>query len=307
MALAVCGAATISFSAILVRAANVSPSTAAIFRCAYALPVLGLLAYLERSHTRDQHVRRRPWLAAAAGIFLATDLISWHHAIADVGAGLATVLGNAQVAVVPFAAWCLYRERLSRRVLVMLPVAILGVVLVSGVIGGHAYGSHPATGAAFGAVTALTYTIFLLLLRAGSGPAATIEPLLIATAIGTVAATLIGAIVGDAQFVPTWPAHAWLALLALTSQVLGWVLITYALPRLPAATTSIILTVQPVGSLIFAALIFGEDPGVVQLVGAALILVTLTTMSLRSRSPASAAPRRASRGHSAARHRARGR
>ena len=41
---AVAGALTIAFSAILVRLADVAPSTAAIFRCAYALPVLGLLA-----------------------------------------------------------------------------------------------------------------------------------------------------------------------------------------------------------------------------------------------------------------------
>ena len=44
---AVAGALTIAFSAILVKLAEVSPSTAAIFRCAYALPVLGALALWE--------------------------------------------------------------------------------------------------------------------------------------------------------------------------------------------------------------------------------------------------------------------
>ena len=44
-AMAVAGALTIAFSAILVKQAGVSPSTAAIFRCAYALPVLGVLAW----------------------------------------------------------------------------------------------------------------------------------------------------------------------------------------------------------------------------------------------------------------------
>ena len=40
---AVLGALVIAFSAILVRLAEVSPATAAFFRCAYALPLLGLL------------------------------------------------------------------------------------------------------------------------------------------------------------------------------------------------------------------------------------------------------------------------
>ena len=41
------GAIAIAFSSILVRLSHASPSTAAIFRCAYALPVLGLLAWRE--------------------------------------------------------------------------------------------------------------------------------------------------------------------------------------------------------------------------------------------------------------------
>ena len=49
-------------------------------------------------------------------------------------------------------------------------------------------------------------------------------------------------------------------MLALTSQVLGWLLITSSLPRLPAALTSLLLTIQPVGSVALAALILGESP-----------------------------------------------
>ena len=43
---ALLGAVTIAFSSILVKLSHASPSTAAIFRCVYALPVLGLLAAL---------------------------------------------------------------------------------------------------------------------------------------------------------------------------------------------------------------------------------------------------------------------
>ena len=51
------------------------------------------------------------------------------------------------------------------------------------------------------------------------------------------------------DLVPAWPSAGWLVLLALTSQVLGWLLITVSLPRLPAAMTSMILTIQPIGSV----------------------------------------------------------
>ena len=72
-------------------------------------------------------------------------------------------------------------------------------------------------------------------------------PLLDATAASAVVSAVAGALLGDVDLVPSWPSHAWLALLALTSQVLGWLLISVSLPRLPAALTSVLLLVQPVG------------------------------------------------------------
>ena len=44
-------------------------------------------------------------------MLFSADLILWHHSIADVGAGLATVLGNLQVVLVAFAAWAVLGER----------------------------------------------------------------------------------------------------------------------------------------------------------------------------------------------------
>jgi len=101
--MAVLGALAIAFSAILVRLAEQPPSTSAFFRCLYALPVLGLLAWRENRRLGPRPARSRR-LAWAAGLLFAADLIFWHHTIENVGAGLGTVLGNLQVAMVPFVA-----------------------------------------------------------------------------------------------------------------------------------------------------------------------------------------------------------
>jgi drug/metabolite transporter (DMT)-like permease len=50
-------------------------------------------------------------------------------------------------------------------------------------------------------------------------------------------------------------------------------LISRSLPRLPAAITSVILLLQPVGAMALASAALGERPSVEQLAGAALILV----------------------------------
>jgi drug/metabolite transporter (DMT)-like permease len=282
-AVAVAGALTIAFSAILVKLADVEPATAAIFRCAYALPVLGVLAWYEDRRHGPRPLRERR-LAIPAGIFFAADLIFWHHAIADVGAGLATVLGNTQVVVVPFVAWLLLNERVEARLLAALPLVCSGVVLISGVLETGAYGDHPVRGVVYGLLTGLSYAGFILVLRqAGSDLRRPAGPLFDATAVAAVAAVIAGVAVGEADLVPSWPAHGWLILLALTSQVLGWLLISVSLPRLPAALTSVTLTIQPVGSVLLGVILLGENPTALQLAGVALILAGLLAIARRSR------------------------
>ena len=227
-------------------------------------------------------------------MFFAVDLILWHHSIADVGAGLATVLANIQVVLVPLVAWFVLAERPGRRVLAALPVALLGVVLISGALEHGAYGRNPTRGAIYGLGAGVAYVGFLLLLRHGGAdlrrPAG---PLFDATATAAVVCVIAGLLIGDADLAPDWPGAGWLVTLALTSQVLGWLLITISLPRLPAALTSLLLTVQPIGSVALAALIFSESPDGWQLFGVALVLLALI-IATRSQAIAGASGRRAS-------------
>jgi drug/metabolite transporter (DMT)-like permease len=266
------GALCIASSGVLVRLADSTPVTVAIFRCLYALPVLGLITYLESRRLGALSSRSRN-LAWIAGVFFAADLIFWHNAIAAVGAGLATVLGNLQVLIVGFAAWALLGERPHRTLFAAIPIVLIGVVLISGVVG-EPYGDNPALGVVFGVATSLVYAAFILILRQGSGDLRRVAgPLFHATAAAALVAILYGAVIGGAEWDPGWPEHGWLITLALTAQVAGWLLISRSLPRLPAAITSVILLLQPVGAMALASAALGERPSVEQLVGAALILV----------------------------------
>ena len=77
-------------------------------------------------------------------------------------------------------------------------------------------------------------------------------------------------------------------LLALSSQVLGWLLISVSLPRLPAVLTSIILMLQPVMTVFLGALLLSEAPSAVQLLGVAIVIagVAVATLKPRDRTPA---------------------
>ena len=59
-------------------------------------------------------------------------------------------------------------------------------------------------------------------------------------------------------FTPGPTAMLWLVLLAIGSQVIGWLLIGLALPRLPVVETSVLLLGQPVFTVIWGVLLFDE-------------------------------------------------
>jgi len=275
------GALTIAFSAILVKLADVAPATAAVFRCAYALPVLGALAWWEDRRFGPRPLRTRA-LALPCGVLFAADLVLWHYAIPDVGAGLSTVLGNVQVLVVPFLAWLILRERADRRIVLALPVVCLGIVLISGVLESGGYGENPVRGVIFGVLCGLTYAGYILVLRqSGADLRRPAGPLFDTTAVAAVVSIATGIAIGDMDLVPNWPSHAWLVTLALSSQVLGWLLISVSLPRLPAALTSVTLTIQPVASVLLGIVLLGEQPTVLQLAGVGCILGGLLAIARR--------------------------
>jgi drug/metabolite transporter (DMT)-like permease len=287
----------IAFSGIFYRYADVEPSTASVFRCLYGLPFLALVAWLEHRQYGSLS-RRTVVLALVAGALFAGDLTTWHHAIEYVGAGLATVLGNLQVLVVGLLAWVLLGERPSRPVLLALPIVLAGVVLISGLADSGAYGSNPALGAVLGIFTAIFYGAYLLIIRrSGRDARRPAGPVAIATFSTAIVAGVAGAPLGELNLAPTWPAHGWLFAYGVTSQFLGYLLISVSLPRLPAIVTSIILLAQPVTTVLLARVLLDEQPSPAQLLGVVLVVggiaaATVPVGRLRDRAQARVAARR---------------
>jgi drug/metabolite transporter (DMT)-like permease len=264
------GAATISCSAVFVAESGASAVSTAFYRTALALPVLIILALIEQRRHGQRSMAQR-LRAVLAGLFLAVDLILWAHAIADVGAGVATVLGNLQVLFVAGLAWVLWKERPGRAVAFALPVVMIGVVLVSGLTENSTSAPHPLAGICYGIGTSIAYAGYLLILRRSSSTSVHVAgPVADATAGSAVAALAFGLVFGGLELHPLWPSIGWLLALALLSQTAGWLFITSSLPRLPAAVSSLMLLLQPAASLALAAVILGQQPTVLQIVGAVL-------------------------------------
>jgi drug/metabolite transporter (DMT)-like permease len=158
---------------------------------------------------------------------------------------------------------------------------LVGVVLISGAIGTGAYGANPALGVALGLGTALCYSGYLLLIRIGGrDPRRPAGPVAIATIGTALVAGVVGLVMGDLDLAPPLASLGWLAVLGVTSQSVGYLCISLALPRLPAVVTSIILLVQPPLTVGLSVVLLAERPSVPQLVGVALVIGGIAVATL---------------------------
>ena len=270
------GVVLISFSGVFVRLAHTEPARAALLRCVYALPFLVPLA-LWANHRAGRGWRRAIFpLALLAGALLGADLLAWHRSIGIIGVGLATVLPNLQVVIVGVLGILLFRERPRATFWLALPVVLGGVWLLAVFGRPIRAGGVVVVGVLLGVLTAGFYSGYLVLLRVARlrrPELGAFETMAAATLGGAIVAGTFAGFEGVAGPAPTLQANLWLLALALGSQVVGWVLLSSSIHRLPAALTSVALLLQPVLALIWGAVIFAEPLGAPQVGGAVLILV----------------------------------
>lgn len=284
------GVAIISFSAILVRLSDGSPITVAFFRTAYAVPILLVLRRVMRRS--DARSRRQRVLAVTAGFALAADLAAWHVAIELIGAGLATVVGSVHVVTTMAAGWLLLRQKPTVLAVAATPIVLIGVVLISGFGSSDAHGDDPVIGVFFGLLTAVLYTSYVLLLRgAGTSGASPVDLLLDATTGAAVGSLLLAPLDSGFTLAVSWPSHGWLLLLALGAQVTGWLLITSSLPLIEAWEASMLLVLQPAGTILWAYLVFTEVFSLSQWLGLVLVIGGVMAVTVdRARAGASSPP-----------------
>jgi drug/metabolite transporter (DMT)-like permease len=186
----------------------------------------------------------------------------------------------------------LHRERLGPRFLIGLALAFGGLWLMVG----EAWGGFDAgyrLGVLFGLLTGVCYAGYMLSFRHAQQrrsllPAA--QLLAIMTLLS--ACVLAGlAMIEDAVF--TIPdAQSLIALIALgvVGQCLGWVLISRAMPQLPASLVGLLLLLQPVLAFLLDVLLFHRVTRPLEWLGLALALCGIFIGSLRDRVPIEAPP-----------------
>lgn len=190
-------------------------------------------------------------------------------ALRRIPAGLTEVLLYTCPAFLALMLWGITRRRPQTSRLAAIALAMAGVWLCAGRIGG----TVDATGAGLAVLSGLWYAAFLIWMHhlTPGIPGAVSGAYIItgaALSFGTASLLLGGGLL--------WPrtAAAWgsMAGLVLSSTVFGFVLFLAGLKRVGPQVASVLSTFEPLGTLLLAALLLDERLRPLQWAGAALII-----------------------------------
>ena len=284
------GAILISFSAVFVKLAHVSPTVAGFYRNFFGgvllliiLAVKGGVSFKDRIHLV---------LGVLCGAIFALDLFFWHLSIHYVGPGLATILANFQVFLLALFGVVVLGERLNGRTLLAIPLAFCGLFLLAGVQWNH-LGQVYQLGVIIGLAAAACYAAYLLVLRKLQSMPNAPKAMATLAVISIVAALLLGLatwLKGESFIIPD--RQSFMALLAygIFCQVVGWVLITKGLPHVRSSLVGLLILLQPSLSFTWDILFFDRQTDGYGVVGAiialtAIYLGTTTKGAKKERSP----------------------
>ncbi len=273
----------ISTSSVWVKTSQVDPSVSGFYRMFIGGSVL--LAYCGiKGFDLWRSWQYFGWLFLAAAFF-AIDLYFWHRSIYYVGPGLATLLGNFQVFMMALAGFLFFKEAIGWKFILGLSVTIVGLFLLVG-INWSGLSEQYKIGVVFGLLTAIAYTGFMLSLRHVQASKKTLSAfanLGIMSLLCSLILFIQIKVDGHSIDIPSTQSLISLLILGIICQVIGWLLITQAMPNLPASIVGVLLLLQPGLSMLWDVLFFNRPTGLLDVVGLAMVLIGVYLATLKQK------------------------
>jgi DME family drug/metabolite transporter len=271
-------AALFGTSAVATRLVDpgADPMTIAVLRAAAGGLALLLVAAAAGSAPWRFRLRAVP-TAIGAGAVVAFQL-GYFAAVDRSGASTATM---ATIGIGPVAAGLLeamlHRRRPSARWTVGVALAVAGIVCIGG-----ATSSIDATALALCAAAGVCFPVYGECIRCLTSDR---PPLAAAATVFGAAALPAGLIAGRgvSDATPSVGSIALVAYLGVVTIAVGYALWARGIRSVPLSSAVAITMLEPIAALVLAAVLLGEDPGPLGLVGAFAVVVGIAVASTRSR------------------------
>jgi drug/metabolite transporter (DMT)-like permease len=267
----VVGVLAVSAAAIFIRLAEAPAVAVAFWRCALGAAVLVPPAIARR----DRFPRGRElYVGVASGVALGAHFGFWISSLDYTSVAASVVLVSTQPVFVAILAYLLFGERTSPQSFAGILVALAGTAIIAA---DGSVGSAALLGNALALVGAITVAIYVLIGRS-SRTTGGIGVLPYSIVVYSAAAlTLLAVAIPFEVRLWGYSGETWFWIWAITlgPQIMGHTVFNWALRYVEASIISGTILAEPVVSALLAWLILSETPGVLTILGGAVVLAGL--------------------------------
>ncbi len=243
---------------------------------------IGFAALQRERRTLEPRVfQKAVWLAVAAGIGLAAHFAFWISSLSFTSVAASTAIVTTNPIWLSLFAWLVWKQIPARGVIVGIAIAFAGGVLVA--VGDNTAGSstgssntfsNPLLGNGLALLGAFAVSSYYLLGKAAQANGLSLSAYTgIAYTTAALALAPLPALFGVPYTGYPISTYLWIALLGLVPQVIGHTSFNWAVRYLNPAIVTMVILLEPIGSSIAAVMLFNEIPGVLTVIGAALLLI----------------------------------
>ena len=248
--------------------------------------VIGGLFILAFIKLKSKKVRKKLPLRvllglSVTGVLIGINWILLFEAYNHTTVAVATLCYYMEPTIVMLLSPLIFRERLTGKKAVCAAVAILGMVLVSGVIGGGAQGGD-ARGVLLGLGAAVFYSAVVIMNKKMQGIDAYRKTMvqLLSAGIVMIPYLLVTNGLGSAEFTPA--AAILLLVVGIVHTGIAYVLYFGSIDRLNVQSIAILSYIDPVSALLFSAFLLREPLSALNIVGAVMIIGSAIVSELQS-------------------------
>ncbi len=266
----------------LLYATGLDSSQAMVLRMAFTVLYLGALLLVWRKHRLLS--RNKGTYVQAAFFFVS----AWTYllAVQYMNAGLVTCVFYTFPAVVALLNAIFFKERMTWRVAVALALSVIGIVLVSGVLEPQSIVFDPL-GVLFSVLACLSFAAYSVIINVTSSEESSFTSTFTMSAVCLTASVLLFA-PGIPGIVEGFGLYRFClgSGFALFATIIPIVLYIVAVKYIGSTKAAILSLVETPASLFLAWLVLGETLTVVQLLGAAAIMVSVLVITLQRKADA---------------------
>jgi drug/metabolite transporter (DMT)-like permease len=262
------GILCISWSAILVKIANISGFGSGFYRLLFGTIGIIPIWFIFKKPIKDLKGVK---IAIICGILFACDIALWNTSIMLSKASISTLLANLAPVWVGIGAILFMKEKPKKIFWIGTAISLLGVSIIIGI--SQLTESKLNNGNMLAILASVFYGSYLITVQKGRNTLDTFSFTTISMLSSTVVLGLICIISGTKMWgfsTETWVS---LGILGLVPQVFGWLAINQALGHIKPTIASVSLLSQTVFTAFFSVLILNEALTPHEIGGAVIVLV----------------------------------